>query len=97
VFVGQALSGVGLTLSGSNQASLRQALTPARVQGRVNACFSFLTTGIRPFGALLGGVLGTAIGLPLTLLVGALGVIAAGLWVLVSAVRAVQEAPAEVG
>jgi len=97
VFVGQALSGVGLTLSGSNQASLRQALTPARVQGRVNACFSFLTTGIRPFGALLGGVLGTAIGLPLTLLVGALGVIAAGLWVLLSAVRAVQEAPAEVG
>ncbi len=97
VLVGQALSGIGLTLSGSNQSGLRQALTPEHAQGRVNACFSFLTTGIRPFGALLGGVLGEAIGLPLTLLVGALGITAAGLWVLLSAAGAVRNAPAMAG
>ncbi len=97
VLVGQVLSGVGLTLSGSNQSGLRQALTPEHAQGRVNACFSFLTTGIRPFGALLGGALGEAIGLPLTLLVGALGIMAAGLWVLLSAAGAVRAAPAMAG
>jgi len=97
VLVGQVLSGIGLTLSGSNQSGLRQALTPEQAQGRVNACFSFLTTGIRPFGALLGGVLGEMIGLPLTLLVGALGITAAGLWVLLSAAGAVRNAPTMVG
>ncbi len=97
VLVGQVLSGIGLTLSGSNQSGLRQALTPEHAQGRVNACFSFLTTGLRPFGALLGGVLGEAIGLPLTLLVGALGITAAGLWVLLSAAGAVRAAPAMAG
>jgi len=97
VFVGQVLSGVGLTLSGSNQSSLRQALTPERARGRVNACFSFLTTGVRPFGALLGGVLGGAIGLPATLLVGALGMLIAGLWILRSAAGAVRGAAADAG
>ena len=75
------------------QSSLRQAITPDRLRGRVNACHFFLTTGVRPFGALLGGVLGEAIGLPSTLVVGTLGVAFAAVWLLLSPVRAVREAP----
>jgi predicted MFS family arabinose efflux permease len=45
-----------------NVLSMRQATTPDRLQGRVNGSFRFLSLGLAPVGALLGGLLGTAIG-----------------------------------
>ncbi len=94
VVLGQILSGVGLTVSGSNQTSLRQAVTPERLRGRVNASYAFLTSGVRPFGALLGGVLGQRLGVPATLTVGALGILVAAAWILSSPIRAIHIIPA---
>jgi MFS family permease len=93
VVLGQILSGVGLTVSGSNQTSLRQAVTPERLRGRVNASYAFLTSGVRPFGALLGGVLGQRLGVPATLTVGALGILVAAAWILSSPIRAIPTPP----
>ena len=46
-----------------NQVSLRQAITPDRLQGRMNASMRFIVWGTIPIGALMGGALGDAIGL----------------------------------
>lgn len=76
-----------------NAVSLRQALTPARLLGRVNATARFLISGSQPIGALLGGALGEAVGIRPTLIIGMLGMLAASGWVLLSPVRAIREQP----
>jgi MFS family permease len=76
-----------------NQVSLRQAITPERMQGRMNATMRFLVWGTIPIGSLIGGVLGTTIGLRETILLGgALGFIPF-LFVLFSPVRSLREMP----
>jgi Na+/melibiose symporter-like transporter len=75
------------------QVSLRQALTPLRLQGRMNASMRFIVWGTIPLGALAGGALGELIGIRLTLLVGAIGMLFACLWVLFSPVRRIREQP----
>jgi MFS family permease len=67
--------------------SLRQAIIPNHLLGRVNSSMQFLTRGLGPLGALLAGILGGVLGVRLTLLIGVLGVTASGLWLLFSPVR----------
>jgi MFS family permease len=55
------------------QVSLRQAITPRRIQGRMNATMRFLVWGTIPLGAFTGGVLGSTVGLRTTLWVAAGG------------------------
>jgi len=40
-----------------NQVSLRQAITPERIQGRMNATMRFLIWGTIPIGQIVGGIL----------------------------------------
>src|SRR5262249_54490323 len=54
-----------------NALSLRQAITPHHLLGRVNSCVRFVVLGFQPIGSLLGGVLGERLGLPVTLVIGA--------------------------
>lgn len=67
-----------------NAVSLRQAVTPDRILGRVNGTMRFLIWGSRPLGSLAGGYLGSRIGLPETLAVGAFGMLVAFLPLLAS-------------
>ncbi|THA63875.1 MFS transporter [Streptomyces sp. A0958] len=48
--------------------SVRQAVTPVRIQARVVATINFAGMGLTPFGSLLGGFLATAWGLRTSLL-----------------------------
>jgi len=57
--------------------SLRQAAVTAGILGRTNASYRFTVTGIAAIGALIGGALGGLIGLRATMIVGALGTLAA--------------------
>jgi predicted MFS family arabinose efflux permease len=65
----------GILLTGSvyniNQVSLRQAIVPVRLQGRLNATVRTIIWGTIPVGNFLGGVLGTRLGLVPTLYIGA--------------------------
>jgi MFS family permease len=70
--------------------SLRQSLIPNDLSGRLHAGMQFLTQGSRPISAILAGILGTLIGLRLTILIGVVGVICAGLWLLLSPIRRVS-------
>jgi MFS family permease len=79
------------------QVSLRQAITPDRLQGRMNATMRTIVWGTVPIGALLGGALGSAIGVVETIIVGGLiNALAVG-WILIGPVIRIREAPAPVG
>lgn len=67
-----------------NAVSLRQAITPDRLLGRVNGTMRFIVWGSRPIGSLLGGYLGSIMGLPMTLVVGAFGMLLAFMPLLLS-------------
>lgn len=79
-----------------NQVSLRQAITPPRMQGRMNASMRFIVWGTIPVGAVAGGVLGSLIGLQPAMLAGALGNFAAILPVALSPVRSLRTMPAAI-
>lgn len=83
----QFLIGFAQTMYNINQISLRQEITPERLQGRMNASMRFIVWGAIPIGSLLGGALGSAIGLRPTLLVGGIGVLLAFIWVALSPLR----------
>ncbi len=76
-----------------NQVSLRQAITPHRLQGRMNATMRFLVWGTMPLGGLLGGVLGASLGLRAAIAVAAAGGLLAFLWVALSPVRTLRAIP----
>jgi predicted MFS family arabinose efflux permease len=72
--VGMLLFDFGAVLWGINYLSLRQAITPDRLLGRMTATMRFLAVAAAPLGSLVGGALATAIGLRETLwVVGTLG------------------------
>jgi len=70
-----------------NQVSLRQAITPDRVQGRMNATMRTIVWGTMPIGSFIGGLLGTYLGLVPTLYIGAAVSSLAGLWILAGPIR----------
>jgi MFS family permease len=69
------------------QVSLRQAITPYRLQGRMNASMRFLVWGTIPLGSLIGGALGQGIGVHTALTIGAVGGLLSAVWVFLSPVR----------
>jgi predicted MFS family arabinose efflux permease len=93
---GAFISGIMNPIYNINQVSLRQAITPDRLTGRMNASVRFLVWGTIPLGALLGGTLGDAIGLWPTLLAMGLCSLLPPLWVFFSPVRRLKEQPTPV-
>ncbi|HEV2098771.1 MAG TPA: MFS transporter [Stellaceae bacterium] len=93
VGAGLALSGFGETIFLANQMSLRQAITPDRLQGRMNATMRFLTWSFRPIGAVLGGVIGDAFGLWAALIIGTGGMLLALPWIYASPLLAAHKMP----
>jgi MFS family permease len=87
------LGGIGVAVSNVHVVSLRQSITPDHLLGRMTASYRMVIFGTLPLGALLGGFLGEAIGLRLTLLVGALGLVSALFWVIFSPLRNLQKLP----
>ncbi|MHB1417907.1 MAG: MFS transporter, partial [Chloroflexota bacterium] len=90
------IRGLAVPVYNINQVSLRQAITPDRLQGRMNATMRFMVWGTLPIGALLGGTLGETIGLRPTIAIVAVAGTLSFLWVLLSPVRALQVQPAAV-
>ncbi|MFO1396328.1 MAG: MFS transporter [Burkholderiales bacterium] len=85
----------GGILYGINYLSLRQAITPDRLMGRMTATMRFLTVAMAPLGSLAGGMLAEHIGLRATLLtVGVLGLVLSAAAVLWSPVRRHRALPA---
>jgi predicted MFS family arabinose efflux permease len=65
--------------------------TPDRIRARTAGTFRFVNYGIRPIGALLGGALGTVLGLHAAIWIGVLGALAGVFWLLFSPVPRLRE------
>ncbi len=75
------------------QVSYRQAICPPRLQGRMNSVMRFLVWGTIPIGALVGGALGTWVGLRETIVIGGIGGSLSILWIVFSPQRHLREMP----
>ena len=75
------------------QVSLRQGITPERLQGRMNAAVRWIVWGTIPLGTLAGGGLATAFGLHRALWIGAIGALFTFLFVALSPVRSIRTMP----
>ena len=91
--IGQFVISIGVVIYNVNQVSLRQAIVPLHLQGRMNATMRFLVWGTLPLGGLFGGILVVLIGVKSTILVTAMGGTLSFLWVLFSPVRNLKTIP----
>lgn len=73
--------------------SLRQSITPGRLLGRVNASMELLVAGIGLLGALIGGLLGSELGIQTTLFIAVSGRLLSGLWIALSPIRRLDKMP----
>ena len=89
----QFMFGAGFIVFNINQVSLRQALTPDRMQGRMNATMTLMLNGIFPIGSIAGGLIGAYLGLRTTLVLAAIGEILAVLWLIFSPVWSTKAHP----
>lgn len=89
----KAFEGVTDTVANIHQWSLRQVVTPDHLAGRVTAGHRFAVYGAGAAGALVGGALGTALGLRPALFVCALGALLSPLLAVLSPLRQLREQP----
>ena len=87
------IQGPGVMVINVNALSLRQAVTPDHLLGRVNATGRWIAWGTIPLGALVGGILGTTIGLRETIAVSSVGGMVAVSVIAVSPLRALRVIP----
>ena len=66
---------------------------PDRLRARFSGAYTFVNYGVRPLGSLVGGLLGSTIGLRPTLWIGAAGAIAGGLFLLPSPMPHIHALP----
>jgi MFS family permease len=90
------LTGFAQPVYNITQVSYRQAITPHRIQGRMNATMRFFVWGTMPIGSITGGVLGTAFGLHETVWISAIGGSLAVLPVALTSVRSIGPMPDQV-
>jgi predicted MFS family arabinose efflux permease len=76
-----------------SERSLRQAITPNHLLGRVNASMHLLFHGVLPLGAFAGGAIAQTVGMRRALLIGAIGVLLSTMWLVFSPVRRLPEIP----
>jgi MFS family permease len=89
VIAGGFLGGVGVIYN-ITQVSLRQAITDPAFQGRMNASMRFVVWGTIPIGSLVGGLLGSTIGLRPTMVLGSAGTLLSVIPVALSPVRSLR-------
>ncbi len=93
LFLAEFGSGLGVMILDISGAAIKAALVPDRLRARVSGAYMLVNYGVRPLGALTGGVLGSWIGLRPTLWIASVGAIAGVLWLLPSPVMRLRELP----
>jgi MFS family permease len=93
LFLAEFGAGLGVMILDISAASIFAALVPHRLRSRVSGAYMVVNNGVRPIGSLIGGFLGTAIGLQTTLWIGVVGAAAGFLWLLPSPIPKMRELP----
>lgn len=97
LIAGTSLMGFSSVVYNISQVSFRQAITPAAMQGRMNATMRFIVWGTIPVGATLGGIVATAVGVHEAIWIGAIGSILAVVPLVVTPVHTLKTMPEPVG
>ena len=93
--IGVALfvSSIGNPIYNINQVSLRQIMTPNRLQGRMNATMRTIIWGTIPVGSFLGGIFSTSWGVIPTLVIGSEISGASFLWIALGPIFKLRKQP----
>jgi len=71
--------------------SVRQAATPDSLRGRVGASTMCIGLGVALLGTLVGGILGEWVGIPATIIIGAVGGTFSFVWLVFSPIRRLRD------
>lgn len=93
LFTAEFVSGLGVMILDINGGAMLFARTPDRIRGRANGAFRFVNMGIRPIGAVIGGVLGGLFGVRETLFVVTIAQLAGLVWLIGSPIPALRDLP----
>jgi predicted MFS family arabinose efflux permease len=93
VGIAEFCTGVGVMVLDVGLGALYAALVPDPLRARVSGAFLLVNYGVRPIGALAGGLLATAVGLQATMWVTVIGGLAGVLWLLPSPMPRLRELP----
>jgi MFS family permease len=93
LFAAEFGSGFGVMMLDISANAITTALVPDRLRARVAGAYMVVNYGVRPIGALVGGALGTWIGLRPTLWIASVGALAGVLWLLPSPIPRLRELP----
>jgi MFS family permease len=93
VVVAEFGSGFGVMLLDITGGAIKAAVVPDRLRSRVSGAYMLVNYGVRPLGALAGGLLGAEIGVRSTLWIATVGAIAGVFWLLPSPLMQMRELP----
>jgi predicted MFS family arabinose efflux permease len=91
--VAEFFNGLGLMLLDVGLGALYAAAVPDPLRARVSGAFLLVNYGVRPIGALAGGLLAAAIGLQTTMWITAIGALLGVLWLLPSPMPQLRDLP----
>jgi MFS family permease len=93
LFLAEFGSGLGVMMLDISIGAIFAAVIPDRLRARVSGAYSTVNYGVRPLGSLVGGALGSAIGLRPTLWIATVGALAGVLWLLPSPLPWLRDLP----
>ena len=93
LFVMEFFAGFGVMVLDINAGAVIPARTPDRIRSRVYGSFRFINMGVRPIGALVGGVLGGLIGVRETLFLVTIASLSGVLWLIGTPIIRLRDMP----
>lgn len=93
LFVMEFVSGLGVMILDISAGAMLLARTPDKIRGRSAGAFRFVNMGVRPIGAILGGLLATAIGIREALFVVTIAQLGGLLWLIGSPILRLGDLP----
>lgn len=93
LFSAEFVSGFGVMILDINGNAMLFARTPARIRGRAMGTFGFVNNGVRPIGAVIGGLVGTAFGVRETLFVMTILSLTGVLWLIRTPIIGLRDLP----
>jgi MFS family permease len=93
LFLAEFGAGLGVMMLDISVGAIFAAVIPDRLRSRVSGAYMVVNYGVRPLGALVGGALGTWIGVRPTLWIATAGALLGVLWLLPSPTLGLRELP----
>lgn len=93
VAVAEFFNGMGVMILDVGLGALYAATVPDQLRARVSGAFLLVNYGVRPVGALAGGLLAAAVGLQTTMWIAAIGALGGVLWLIPSPMPRLRDLP----